>query len=63
MKTKDVYLTFKTDAITAELLKIMAHAMNKTQPELINEICKDFIKAIDEEAKRRLQEEGHTIGQ
>lgn len=41
-----VYLTFKTDRGTSEMLKLIAHKMGKSQPELIDEICHDFIKQI-----------------
>lgn len=41
-----VYLTFPTDRETAYILKDFAHRMGKTQPELINEICKDFIENL-----------------
>lgn len=46
MKQKKVYLTFPTDPETAFILKDFAHRMGKTQPELINEICKDFIENL-----------------
>lgn len=45
-QNKKVYLTFPTDPETAYILKDLAHRMGKTQPELINEICKDFIENI-----------------
>ena len=56
MKDK-VYLTFPTDPETAYALKTFAHKMGKTQPELINEICKNFVNEILEFAKT-LEEEG-----
>ncbi len=43
-KNKPVYLTFSTDPQISFLLKDIAHKMGKTQPELINEICNDYIK-------------------
>ena len=43
MKEK-VYLTFKTDRATSELLKRIAIKMGMSQPELIDEICHDFIE-------------------
>ena len=43
MENYSVHLTFKTDKITSEILKLIAHKYQMTQPELINEICKDFI--------------------
>lgn len=46
MKSKKVYLTFPTDPETSFLLKELAHKMGKTQPDLINEICKDFVKNL-----------------
>lgn len=46
MKQKKVYLTFPTDPETAFILKDFAHRIGKTQPELINEICKDFIENL-----------------
>lgn len=46
MNNKTVYLTFPTDPETAYMLKDIAKRMNKTQPELINEICKDFIENL-----------------
>lgn len=39
------YLTFKTDIMTAHLLTALAHQEGKTQPELINDICKIYIAA------------------
>lgn len=57
---KDIYLTFKTDYETHYHLKTMAHMLGKTQPEFINEICKDYIesfiaymKKMDEENKEK----------
>ena len=50
-KNQKVYLTFPTDPETAFILKDFAHRMGKTQPELINEICKDFIENLIKFAK------------
>lgn len=41
-----VYLTFQTDRLTSELLKVIAHKIGKTQPELINAICESYIENI-----------------
>lgn len=41
-----VYLTFQTDLATSEILKRIAHEMGKTQPQLIDDICKEFIKEL-----------------
>lgn len=54
MKDDCVYLTFKTDRDTHEFLKLTAHILNKTKPELIEEICKDFINAIKEMANNNI---------
>ena len=54
MKNDSVYLTFKTDRDTHEFLKHTAHILNKTQPELIEEICKNFINAIKEMANSNI---------
>lgn len=43
MSFEKVYLTFKTDKATSKMLTYLAHKFNMTQPELIDEICKDFI--------------------
>ena len=43
---KDVHVTFKTDYETCWLLTQIAHGFGKTQPELINEICQNFIRSI-----------------
>lgn len=56
MKDK-VYLTFPTDSETAYALKTFAHKMGMTQPQLINEICKDFIDNILEFVKNNTQNE------
>ena len=41
-----VYLTFQTDLATSEILKRIAHEMGKTQPQLIDDICKEFIQEL-----------------
>lgn len=49
MKTTEkrkVYLTFPTEPEISLLLKKVANDMGKTQPELIEEICKDFLKEL-----------------
>lgn len=46
-ENEQVYLTFKTDRVTAGKLKVTAHIFGKTQPQLIEEICKDYIKTIE----------------
>lgn len=43
-KSKPVYLTFPADPQISLLLKDIAHKMGKTQPELISEICIDYVK-------------------
>lgn len=53
----NVHLTFKTDKFTSEKLKVLAHYMNKTQPELINELCKSFIKNIENDIIKTLSTE------
>ena len=45
-KKEKVYLTFPTDPETSFILKDLAHRMGKTQPELINEICKEYIEDL-----------------
>ena len=42
-KPKKVYVTFSTEPETCGLLTEIAKSMGKTQPELIEEICKGFI--------------------
>ena len=54
-----VHLTFATDKETSETLKWIAHKCNKSQPELIESICKDFIASIEELAKQELEKEGN----
>lgn len=46
MKQDKVYLTFSTDRETAYMLKELAHIYGKTQPELIEELCKDHIETV-----------------
>lgn len=43
MKDK-VYLTFATSPQLSDVLKTIALEMGKTQPELINEICENYVK-------------------
>lgn len=62
MIEEKIHLTFKAKKSTSEKLKLCAHAMNMTQPELINEICEDFIKLI-EQAAEELQNECKTENQ
>lgn len=52
MKNDKVFLTFETDRKTSWLLKSIAHSFNMTQPELINDICKDFIDNILKEIEK-----------
>ena len=52
----EVHLSFKTDRKTSDTLKLFAHSMGKTQPELIEEICKDFIKMIETAIKEEMKE-------
>ena len=46
MKKDKVYLSFPTSKETSDNLKIIAHKLGKTQPELINDICEDFIEDL-----------------
>lgn len=46
MKNGKVYLSFQTDVATSKILKKIADDMGKTQPQLIDEVCKDFIKEL-----------------
>jgi len=55
MKKDIKYLTFPTTEEISIKLKMIAHMMNKTQPELIAEICEDFINDIE----TYLKEEPH----
>lgn len=57
MNNYDVYLTFKTDKATSEILKFIAHKLGKSQPDLINEICKDFIEMLNEAAIEKIPPE------
>lgn len=59
MKNEYVYLTFKTDKEISKLLTMLAHAQGTTQPDLINQLCINYINEIDEIAKRALQEKGY----
>ena len=43
MGKKKVYLTFQTDEEIAFILKDFAHRIGKTQPELIDEICREYV--------------------
>lgn len=65
MSNNEVYLTFKTDKETSEGLKVLAQFFKKTQPELINDICKDFVENVLEElekkCKEKLEEKGIEI--
>lgn len=50
MKTQDekIYISFPTSRVTSDFLKMIANKMGKTQPELINEICEEYIvKLLD----------------
>ena len=49
-----VYLTFPTDPFISDMLKVIAHSIGKTQPELINEICEGYV----ENALSILEEKG-----
>ena len=46
MKNETVYLTFPTDRLTSDLLKLAAQKFGKTQPELINEICQGYVSNL-----------------
>ena len=48
----EVHLTFKTDKETAWLLTNIAHAFNKTQGQLLDEICRNFVKSVLEDVKQ-----------
>ena len=58
MNKEKVHLTFKTDREISELLKLIAHDANMTQPELIEKICRDFIEDLNQIAKEELEKEG-----
>lgn len=53
----NVWLTFKTDKETSWLLTNIAHAFKKTQPELINDICKNFVKSVLDDIKETQQKD------
>ena len=55
MIEQKVNITFKTNKSTSDLLKFIAHKCNMTQPELINEICEEFIERLNEAAKEDLE--------
>lgn len=55
---KDIYLTFKTDYETHLHLKTLAHMLGKTQPEFINEICQNYVKAIIAEMEKDIAKRG-----
>lgn len=48
MKEEKIYLTFSTDKYTAAVLKELAKTYKMTQPELIENICKDHIESVME---------------
>lgn len=56
MNNYDVHLTFKTDKSTSEMLKYVAHKLGKSQPALINDICKDFLNRLNYAAEKILEE-------
>ena len=64
MKTqnsKDVYVTFKTNQEICQMLTVIAKEEGKTQPELIESICKDYIKKkllnlIEQELNENMEE-------
>lgn len=56
MKNEYVYLTFKTDRNTSNILKEIAHLAKVTQPEVINDACKFFIKTFAEANKIKTEE-------
>lgn len=41
----EVYVTFKTKRGISKLITEIAHETDKTQSELLNELCLNFIKA------------------
>lgn len=55
MIEEKVHLTFKTEKSVSDKLKIFAKALNMTQPELIDSICKDFIEDIEKAAAEELK--------
>lgn len=62
MASNTVYLTFKTDRVTSDMLKEIARSFEMSQPELIDKICKEYIKdlltELNEIAKEKLDELG-----
>ena len=56
MKSDEIYLTFRTDRTTSELLKKLAKAMNMTQQELINHLCKSFVSDAFTYIDKKLEE-------
>lgn len=55
------YLTFPIDALASDLLKKIAHDMGKTQPELLNEICNNYIQNyLLEHIEMEFAEEQHV---
>ena len=62
MKQDQVSLTFRTDRAISDTLKKLAHYTGKTRPQLIHEICKDYIENLiadldDQVEQYRNQEE------
>lgn len=56
MKNKEVvYLTFPTDYETSWLLKEIAKTQGKTQPQLIEEICKQYVAHKIKQAEQYIQ--------
>ena len=47
MTENKVYLTFPTKKETADKITAIAHILGKTQPELLNEIIRDFIEDFE----------------
>ena len=60
MKQEFVHLTFKTDRKTSFYLSEIAHIQEKTQPELINEICKNYVDFILSEVMKEAEKEKAT---
>ena len=56
MKTDEIYLSFRTDRTTSELLKKLAKSMNMTQQELINNLCKSFVNDALTHIEEKLEE-------
>ena len=63
MAPNTVYLTFKTDSATSEMLKWVAHSFEMSQPELIDKICKDYLKELMEELNEIAQEKLDELAQ